>query len=895
MDVLSLIGVVFLLVWCFGMRRRMAEMDERIELLEGRSAAWAFRTPEPVGERPVDPKPFVQTPVAAPPPLPAEVLKPIEVVRPVEWVRPSPVAAYVAPVEPSLGERVHAVLGDEEWEAVVGGSLLNKAGAVVLVIGIALLLGYSFGHITPAGRLLTALLLSGGLLGGGVWLERRDKYRAFSRGLIGAGWAGLYASAYASYAVPEMRVTDNPFTGSIAMVMTAIGMIGHSLKYRAQAVTGVAYGAAFAALAVSPSSPFAVVSLIPLAGSLLWLAARFNWYSMGLFGMAATYATCISRGDSGVPLWQTQSLFFVYWAIFDGFDLLRVKRGAVDGGVEWIYPANTLAFLGLSYAVWLKDAPQEMWVAAAAGAALFLADAVVRWPLVKRELSFAERVRAGGFEASALIGAALGALAIVGRVDGLWMSAALAVEAEAIYLAGAKLESEFLRRVGVAAFVHSLAREVAGPFYEKSMVFGYAVRNGVPVALFHAGLFYFNRVMRLPNLLMSWTAAGLVAWALVAQVPAEFAGLAWIVYGAALAELGTEEFRQQAWVLFAGGFALNCFDNNRVGLGLSAGLLYGATMRGRAGLSYGVRLAMSGATVALVGMVMWRVMPVEWLALGWSGLALVALEAGLRGWPSEMRLYFGPAAGAGVLALFETHSADFVKFAGAPVWVSCAAIAVIFGLAAFLWNGAPESDLKEGEKDVMWHSSFLLALIFTMTLVWLETLEPYVTGVWMILGVGLVARRGWEKFGYLAGGFVLLWAFAFCVEPAQLMGSVPVIAGLYAGQYLLERREAAGAYSVAGALLLAAVLYGKVSGGLLTVSWGVAGLALLVAGFVLRTRILRLQGLGLLAVCILKLFLYDLRNLETVFRILSFVGLGLIMLAVSWCYTRFREQLKRVL
>jgi uncharacterized membrane protein len=58
---------------------------------------------------------------------------------------------------------------------------------------------------------------------------------------------------------------------------------------------------------------------------------------------------------------------------------------------------------------------------------------------------------------------------------------------------------------------------------------------------------------------------------------------------------------------------------------------------------------------------------------------------------------------------------------------------------------------------------------------------------------------------------------------------------------------------------------------------------------------LRLAGLALLLGCIAKLFAYDLRSLETFFRILSFIGLGVILLAVSWIYTRFKEQLRRYL
>jgi uncharacterized membrane protein len=82
---------------------------------------------------------------------------------------------------------------------------------------------------------------------------------------------------------------------------------------------------------------------------------------------------------------------------------------------------------------------------------------------------------------------------------------------------------------------------------------------------------------------------------------------------------------------------------------------------------------------------------------------------------------------------------------------------------------------------------------------------------------------------------------------------------------------------------------------MLTLSWGLEGIALLSAGFVVRERMLRLAGLALLLGCIGKLFAYDLRSLETFFRILSFIGLGLILLAVSWIYTRFKEQLRRYL
>ena len=58
---------------------------------------------------------------------------------------------------------------------------------------------------------------------------------------------------------------------------------------------------------------------------------------------------------------------------------------------------------------------------------------------------------------------------------------------------------------------------------------------------------------------------------------------------------------------------------------------------------------------------------------------------------------------------------------------------------------------------------------------------------------------------------------------------------------------------------------------------------------------MRLSGLALLFLCLLKLFIYDLSELEAIARILSFVGLGVVLLAVSWAYTRYQEQIRQLL
>jgi uncharacterized membrane protein len=64
------------------------------------------------------------------------------------------------------------------------------------------------------------------------------------------------------------------------------------------------------------------------------------------------------------------------------------------------------------------------------------------------------------------------------------------------------------------------------------------------------------------------------------------------------------------------------------------------------------------------------------------------------------------------------------------------------------------------------------------------------------------------------------------------------------------------------------------------------GAALLSAGFWRRSAFLRWQGLVLLAVSIAKVFLFDMNQLSQGFRILSFLGLGALLLGVSFVYQR---------
>ncbi|WP_312858580.1 DUF2339 domain-containing protein [Rhizobium sp. G21] len=66
--------------------------------------------------------------------------------------------------------------------------------------------------------------------------------------------------------------------------------------------------------------------------------------------------------------------------------------------------------------------------------------------------------------------------------------------------------------------------------------------------------------------------------------------------------------------------------------------------------------------------------------------------------------------------------------------------------------------------------------------------------------------------------------------------------------------------------------------------WLVLAAVLLVIGYRFRAKSIRLASAGLMLVVVLKVFLIDMANLEGLFRVLSFVGLGVVLIGIGRFY-----------
>lgn len=81
----------------------------------------------------------------------------------------------------------------------------------------------------------------------------------------------------------------------------------------------------------------------------------------------------------------------------------------------------------------------------------------------------------------------------------------------------------------------------------------------------------------------------------------------------------------------------------------------------------------------------------------------------------------------------------------------------------------------------------------------------------------------------------------------------------------------------------------------LSIFWMLYGAAALALGIVKSSKGMRLGALALITIAILKLFFYDLWNLGQLYRIISSVTLGLVLLGISFAYQRYQDRMREFL
>lgn len=75
----------------------------------------------------------------------------------------------------------------------------------------------------------------------------------------------------------------------------------------------------------------------------------------------------------------------------------------------------------------------------------------------------------------------------------------------------------------------------------------------------------------------------------------------------------------------------------------------------------------------------------------------------------------------------------------------------------------------------------------------------------------------------------------------------------------------------------------------LSILWGVYALLLIILGIVKRKQHLRIGAIVLFALTLVKLFLYDIADLDTISKTVVFVSLGILLLIISFLYNKYKN------
>lgn len=800
---------------------------------------------------------------------------------------PAPAATTVAPQpkqevievplpqparEPEPAKEVAAVekprTGPSLWERLVGGNLVAKAGILILFIGVAFLLRYFYERIhVPIEMRLTAVAIAAIVVLAIGWRLRHSR-PGYALILQGGGIGVLYLVIFGAFRMFQVLPGELAFVllVGVASASAVLAIAQNSLTLAVVAVTGGFLAPVLASTGrgshVMLFSYYAVLNAGIFA--IAWLKA---WRVLNMLGFAFTFGIGALWGANNYRpehFASTEPFLLVFFAMYIAIPILFARRRAVE---LKDYVDGTLVFGTPVVAFGLQAAAVRHIEYAAAWssfglAAVYLALALALFRRTGQGLRLL-------VESYIALSVAFATLAIPLAFDGRLTSAAWALEAAAIVWIGVRQQRLLARASGY------LLQLAAGAAFLVDLDKGYGatpVLNSFAMGcLFIGAAAFFCSAYLEANKHRVREAEGHLVYLLLG-----WGALWW--YGG-----GVHEIERHVAAAYRSQSVLVYFAASAILFGLLSSrlpwraarwlslLLYPA-MAVHAGLDL-VRWVHPFANMGAFAWVfafsahLWIVSRSEgnpkldeflhalgvWLfalvgarEVGW--LIDTAVE-GRRVWPSISWAIVPAAvlyalASSGVQRRFPVamNPKAHVVAGGAPL----AAFLALWVVYANITNNGDPYPLPY--VPLVNPLDIAIALAFLVLFRWLAALPAH----------------GLEDWWQAARSplFVLFGALAFLWVNAILLRTLHHWAGLpFALQPMLKSALVQSAFSIL---------------------WTLLALGAMVVATRRHLRALWVLGAALMGVVVLKLFLVDLSGIGTVERIVSFIGVGLLMLLVGY-------------
>ncbi|HTU45251.1 MAG TPA: DUF2339 domain-containing protein [Bryobacteraceae bacterium] len=856
MTAFLLLIVVLLAVWIWRSAARtrrneslIAQLSSRVYGLEQELKKTRVSIPLP------PPIPTGPTKPPVPPPK-AEQLTP-----PVPEISAIPITTHIPPALPN---QIPAYSSRKllNLEETLGTNWLNKLGIVILVIGVALFLAYELSELGPLGKVVVGYAVSALMLGAGLFFERQDQWRILARTGIAGGWALLYFTSYAIYYVPAAHVLSSESLDLVLLLGLSAGIVVHTLRYDSQVVSGLAFLLAFTTLNIGHGNVYSLIAGVILAVGLVIVVLRRHWFEMELAGIAAAYLNhylwlrpVIEPMGGHVHAFPgyfaSAALLYSYWMIFRASYVLRKVGGGHGEQISTI-----AAVLNVALFLWLMGYQS---VHPELAFQFFLMIGAVE--LILGQLPITRRRRAA-FIVLTTLGSCLLVVAIPFHYSGQKLSAGWLAEAETLLLIGVFLREVVFRRLGlivlivawiqiILAFTSVFDTEPARGTQMNHA--GLAVLFGIAALMFYMNSQYIPR--RWPEVvrvepdrfsfyLLAHLAGILVGLLLWYELQPIAVVIGWALFALILMETGLKlpspHLRGQAYVVFTASF-LRLFVVNLNAAGTVGGL------------------SARVYTIVPVTLAFYYV----YARLTYTSHEILSFD--VRRKVAGLHSFFGTIALTALLR-FEID-ADFVAAAWAVFVLLLAAVAWRTGRRIFL------------DQAILLAFGVLLRGVFHNLFERSYLPAPFGHGPFVSLGSAVA---------------LLFLVLPFARALRQPVGEARHSNRLLAFASALDRRPSQVFFFIPF-ILLTTLLAVELPSGMVTVAWGIEAFAIFALALWMKERSYRLSALSLLLLCVLKIVVRDVWGLAPRDRYLTFIVLGLALLAVSYLYTRYREIVRQYL
>jgi uncharacterized membrane protein len=323
-------------------------------------------------------------------------------------------------------------------------------------------------------------------------------------------------------------------------------------------------------------------------------------------------------------------------------------------------------------------------------------------------------------------------------------------------------------------------------------------------------------------------------------------------------------------------------------------------------------------SLAIIGLIYYWLAP-QVQAANWLALTSV-LAIGVTAYGVFTRSWFLAAFGQFFLLVSAVQFA-WQLVEGKPDWSLALSpvIALVFlALATVKWF-----ERKPDANPGISRPLLQLALVYRcvallMSIWWVCKYIPARERIWVLVSLNLLLflLAGWRRnretlFFSAAFAFTGLAIFWLPLEPAPkiYLPNLLTLLALLAQQAVAKRRpeefrldqSVHAPTIVLGGLSLWRLLSMWIeqievqAGGVVsyqTAGWSVLALVFFVVAFLLHERVYRWLGLAVLACALGRVTVIDVWKLKTIYRVLSFMALGLVLLVLGFLYNKYQEKIR---